>query len=454
LPGKKKTDSPLKNLKEGDKIMKRKTILVILCLTLMFSIVGTMALPVLAKTDYSDGASSLIVNKLNADGSIDWSYEYNGENEDSYEADGNTYYFYEYPDLEDLADYYYYSTIDAMPAAVGTKAWGVTIADLISNANENKPSGEDDITWSSGQKFVLYPTDGYGYPYQGNNFYTYDFVQGQSRYYYTNLVEKYTAYRSSGDPADLTGWDANPEAVEPVLCLSSYQARYATDAILDADPEMDSKESFRFCMGLTPTEASNGIAGTYSSTNKFCRWVYRIDFGPVNTPVLTPDTTSNLVNTAIDITFTDNSAWRSAITGITVDSVTVNPAHYTVSAGDIAFDNTVFTTRGAYTVAVSATGYPVDCVTQNIYALSPTLTADSTNNTTGVSIDITFTDDAAWRGDIIGITVDGLEVDPAHYTISAGNISFDSTVFTSTGNHAVVVSASYYTDATVAQAIQ
>ncbi len=88
-----------------------------------------------------------------------------------------------------------------MPSAVGTKAWGVTIADLISNANENKPSGEDDITWSSGQKFVLYPTDGYGYPYQGNNFYTYDFVQGQSRYYYTNLVEKYTAYRSSGDPA-------------------------------------------------------------------------------------------------------------------------------------------------------------------------------------------------------------------------------------------------------------
>jgi hypothetical protein len=431
--------------------MKRKTILITLCLVMAAVIVGTFAIPVLAKTDYSDGAQSLIVNCLKADGSVDWSYTYNGNNPLTYTAPDNyQYVYYNYPTLNSLADYYYYATIDAMPAAVGTKAKGVLIQDLVDDANANKPAGDHaDISWESGYKFALYATDAPGVPYQSSNFYTYDFVQNQdenpTRFYYPYLVEKYTAYQASLDPDDLDGWDEDSERADPVLCVSSYQARYATDTILGNNPTMDSKESLRFCMGLTHDEALAGINGTYSSTNKFCRWVNRIDFGPVNTPVLTPDTTNNMISTAIDITFTDNTTWRNAITGVTVDGVPASPS---ITAGNIQFSSLA---RGARAIAVSATGYPVDCVTQNIYETAPTLTADTSNNDTTNQIDITFTDNSAWRTAFIGLTVDGDEV-TSGYTVSSGHIIFDAGVLAA-GSHTIRVSANYFLDANVTQVI-
>jgi hypothetical protein len=273
-----------------EKTMKQKVLSVILSITLLASLLVTFSTTAMAKTDSSDAAPSLIVNLLHPDGTVTLVYEYTGV--PHYDTDGTTVLYYTYPDLESFAAVDYYASIDAYPAAVGTKALGVTINNLVADANGRNSPDDVDISWSSGQKMVLYATDSAD-PYQGNNFYTYDFVQGQERYYYPNLVEKYTAYRASGITSDLSGWDADPEAVEPMLCLSSYQERYATDALLKNNPELSAIESLRFCMGLTPTEASNGVAGTYSSTNKFCRWAYRIDFGPVNGPALWADTTQN-----------------------------------------------------------------------------------------------------------------------------------------------------------------
>jgi uncharacterized repeat protein (TIGR02543 family) len=416
--------------------MKRKILSMLLCLALLASFFTAFNTPVMA----SDPASSLIVNILNPDGTTTLVHEYTG----TPVYDNGVIVYYTYPELESISGITYYATIDAMPAAVGTKAWGVTISDLVYDAQQYNPN----ITWSSGQKFVLYPTDGYGYPYQGNNFYTYDFVQGQSRYYYPNLVEKYTAYRSSGDPADLTGWDANPEAVEPVLCLSSYQARYATDADLHNNPTLSATESFRFCMGLTPTEASNGVAGTYSSTNKFCKWTYRIDFGPVNGPSLAADTTNNSLGQPIDITFTDNSVWRSAITGITVDSVTVNPAHYTVSAGNITFDSTVFTTTGNHAVVVAASGFMNANVTQQV-GVPPTLTADTTNTVIGQAVDITFTDNPYWRAAVSSVTVNDSPI--TNYTLTAGNLNIPAVDFSTPGDYTIQVSATGYANSSVIQ---
>jgi hypothetical protein len=357
-----------------------------------------------------------------------------------------------------------------MPAAVGTKALGVSISELVNDLNTNYQAN---IKWESGQKFNLYPTDASTTPYQGSNFYTYDFLQGQDRYYYPNLVEAYTLYRANGeDTSYLTNALENPTPVEPVLCLASFQERYTSDGMLKSETEgtyaygvpgtpdyreihtpvsMDSKESFRFCFGLTPAEAQQGIAGTYSSTNKFCRWAYRIDFGPVNGPALWADNTNNAVGQPIGITFNENAAWRNAITGITIDGNTVNPSHYTKAIGSVTFDSTVFATAGSHIVMVASTGFMNTSVTQNILDVAPTLTADTTNNNMIQPIDITFTDNSAWRSAVTRVNLNGAAV--TNYTLASGKLTIPGADFAAAGTYNIVVKATNYGDATVSQPI-
>ena len=450
--------------------MKRKILSILLCIVVLASSFSSViaAIPVSAKTDVSAAAPSLIVNKINPDGTVSLMHEYTGI--PVYDTDDTTILYYTYPELEALVtDINYYSTIDAMPAAVGTKAYGVTISDLVNNLNTVYDAN---IKWESGQRFVLYPTDASTTPYQGSNFYTYNFVQGQPRYYYPNMVEAYTLYRANGENSSyLTNALDNPVPVEPVLCLSSYQERYASDAMLKATEEgtysygtpgtadyreintpvtMSAAQAFRFCMGLTTSEASLGLAGSYSSTNKFCRWVYRIDFGPVNGPALTADTTDNIVGQQIGITFNDDSTWRSNITGITVDGVAVDPSHYTVNTGCIMFDNTVFTANGSYDVTVLSDDFMNTSVTQTI-GIPPALTADSTNNSVGQSIDITFTDNSSWRAAVTEVTIDGTAI--TDYTLAVGKLTIPATDFTTAVTYTIVVKAAGYDDTSVSQAI-
>lgn len=84
---------------------------------------------------------------------------------------------------------------------------------------------------------------------------------------------------------------------------------------------------------------------------------------------------------------------------------------------------------------------------------SPDLTADTTDNIVGQAIDITFTDDADWRAAIESITVDGVALTATQYTVTAGNINIGADVFTAVGDYEIIVKASDYSDATVAQSI-
>jgi len=82
-------------------------------------------------------------------------------------------------------------------------------------------------------------------------------------------------------------------------------------------------------------------------------------------PTLTADSSSNNVGQAIDITFTDNSAWRDAITGITVKGTSIS-GKYSLSAGKITINSSVFSAAGTYAIVVNATGYNDVSVTQTI----------------------------------------------------------------------------------------
>ena len=83
-------------------------------------------------------------------------------------------------------------------------------------------------------------------------------------------------------------------------------------------------------------------------------------------PVLNADTTDNTVGRAVEITFTDDEAWRGAISGIAVNGTALSGGQYTVNTGAISIDVAVFAAPGDYTVTVTAGGYADAAVTQTI----------------------------------------------------------------------------------------
>jgi hypothetical protein len=156
----------------GIKPDSRKLIACMVALVMFFSILG-LGSPgtAWAKTEESDPAEFLVVNILNPDGTTTLVHEYS------------------YEELEPLEEIEYYATIDALPIGVGTKAKGVKIHTLIEHAVENYDSN---IKWGSGQKLVFYVTDYPTVPYQGTNYYTYDFLYGQERCYFRNWLRPTT----------------------------------------------------------------------------------------------------------------------------------------------------------------------------------------------------------------------------------------------------------------------
>ena len=88
----------------------------------------------------------------------------------------------------------------------------------------------------------------------------------------------------------------------------------------------------------------------------------------------------------------------------------------------------------------------------------PTLTADATNNDVDNNIDITFTDDAAWRAAITAVKIGGTALTAGtDFYLSAGNLQLKpsglNSLLTTTGSKAVTVQANGYLDASVTQQI-
>ncbi len=95
---------------------------------------------------------------------------------------------------------------------------------------------------------------------------------------------------------------------------------------------------------------------------------YNYTVAAATTPTLT-SATGATVDAAFDVTFTDDAAWRAAITGITVDASTLASGAYSTSSGKITFTPSVSTllqSSGSKTIVVSATGYTNASVTQII----------------------------------------------------------------------------------------
>ncbi len=317
-----------------------------LCKGLVLAFIISMLvspMPAFAKTETSDPAKTLLVNILNPDGTTTLVHDYS------------------YEELAPLEEIEYYATIDALPTGVGTKAKGVKISKLIEDAQKYNSA----IKWESGQKLVFYVTDYPTVPYQGNNYYTYDFLSGQERYYFPHLVQNQD--NDEVDYQERVGINLKEAIpVEPMLASSSYQERWATHEILEGigDEQMESKESFRFCMGITEEEARDP---NFSSTNKFGRWVYRVDVGPVNGARLRATKDNNEVGQTIEMKLTKvPDGWYEAVTQVKVDEKVLDQTQYEITEGKLTINPGVFNEPGDYEVTIEANGFMNSAVTQEI----------------------------------------------------------------------------------------
>lgn len=130
-------------------------------------------------------------------------------------------------------------------------------------------------------------------------------------------------------------------------------------------------------------------------------------------PALTADTTDNTVGQPVTISFTDDFAWRSVISAVYVNGTSVAASAYSVAAGTITIDASLFPSAGSYTVVVKAAGYSDVTVTQRMInpgSNTPTVkSTDPANGATNVSISktitVTFSEDLQPGTDINLITV-------------------------------------------------
>ncbi len=83
---------------------------------------------------------------------------------------------------------------------------------------------------------------------------------------------------------------------------------------------------------------------------------------------------------------------------------------------------------------------------------APILTADSSNNTVGNDVHVTFSDNTDWREAIREVSVNGLVLEDEQYTKDTpGEIVINSDAFNTAGQYQIVVTALGYTDASVTQ---
>ena len=150
--------------------------------------------------------------------------------------------------------------------------------------------------------------------------------------------------------------------------------------------------------GTEPTEfvQNNSGTATYPSFASIClrnsattpkadideirvgtTWASVTPASSVTTPTIAADATNNNVDNNIDITFTDDAAWRAAITAVKIGGTSLTPTtDYVITAGNIQLipsgANSLLTTAGSKSITVVATGYTDAAVTQVINAGAPT----------------------------------------------------------------------------------
>lgn len=171
------------------------------------------------------------------------------------------------------------------------------------------------------------------------------------------------------------------------------------------------------------------------------------------TPEVAADETDNAPTNPVTLTFEDFAPWRTSITTVLVNSEPIAETAFAVTPGQILINSDVFPTPGIYAIEIQADGFCEVIVTQELLAAPPVLAADLLNNNVGNAIEVTFTDDPAWRAAVSEVVIDQAIVDPANFTLSEGLLTLDSSLFPEAGDYEITVNATGYVVAVVNQPI-
>ncbi len=222
---------------------------------------------------------------------------------------------------------YVYSSMDNVASVIFNMAEGVLLTGLLERAG---------IDIKNACEFKFTATDGYSRTLNRED------LLDTPRFYYPDLKDNSTQ---------------GAIRVEPLLALKAFEV--SDQEQLDFDL-MDDYFSVRLFLGQAEDE---------KITNKyFVKWIEQIEvFAPPAAavpPFLTEDHVNNSIGQSINITFTDDQAWREAITAITVDGIPIED-QYNVGAGVIAIEAGVFDRDKDYLITVKATGYQDATVLQH-----------------------------------------------------------------------------------------
>jgi hypothetical protein len=233
-----------------------------------------------------------------------------------------------------------------------------------------------------------------------------------------------------GTRSTIIGYGNTPAALTDYLSIKvTYDPSSDTWAIYSRD---DGATGFADPLSGTLTQiGANTANSTYTSTSMSYMGAYWqgstgagqtsffdnvkvsvLSSSGLTPPTLTADVTDNNVDHNIDIPFTDDAAWRSAITAVKVGGTTLtNNTDYVISAGNIQLipsgGNSLLKTAGSKTVTVEATGYNTASVTQLINAGAPTANSTATINSalgTGGTSTITCTAKDQYNNLVSGYT--------------------------------------------------
>lgn len=184
---------------------------------------------------------------------------------------------------------------------------------------------------------------------------------------YTNLILSGSGVKTIGTAANGTLTSGN---------LSIAPTGSATASVTNTNIAVGSLTMGGAAQGAGTYGSTSSIA-TYQDNTYFAATTGYVSVAGIAPPVLNADVIANTVDNNIDITFTDDAAWRAAVIAVKIGTTTLTAGtDYVLSAGNLQLKpsglNVLLTTSGSKSVKVIATGYFAATVTQIIDAGVPT----------------------------------------------------------------------------------
>ncbi|MCL6603879.1 MAG: carbohydrate binding domain-containing protein [Paenibacillus sp.] len=169
--------------------------------------------------------------------------------------------------------------------------------------------------------------------------------------------------------------------IQVIADNASYQPSFSKVIDLTSEPK---PFEFEFRQGSNDTLALKFLLGKVEGVSVDGLHEITIDnvrFEVKNAPSkpqeLLKDKSNNRVSNPIELIFTDNEAWRSAITSVKVNGTALEASQYTIEPGKITIAASAFPIEGLYTITVEADYYVSGTVIQTILANDTNLVLNS-----------------------------------------------------------------------------